>query len=48
MGIPPNGKQVTMGGIMIHRIAGGKIVEHWAVSDRLTFLQQMGALPPLP
>ena len=47
MGIPPNGKQVTMTGIMIHRIAGGQIVEHWAVADRLTFLQQMGALPPL-
>jgi steroid delta-isomerase-like uncharacterized protein len=46
-GIPPNGKQVTMSGIMIHRIAGGQIVEHWAVSDRLTFLQQMGAIPPL-
>lgn len=48
MGIPPNGKQITMTGIMIHRIAGGQIIEHWAVADRLTFLQQMGAIPPLP
>jgi steroid delta-isomerase-like uncharacterized protein len=47
LGIPPNGQRVTMEGIMIHRIAGGQLVEHWAVADRLSFLQQLGAIPPL-
>jgi predicted ester cyclase len=47
LGIPPNGKVVTIQGIAIHRIAGGKLVEHWAVADKLSFLQQMGAVPAL-
>src|SRR6266516_2389300 len=29
MGIPPTGKQVTITGITIDRIAGGKIAETW-------------------
>jgi len=37
---------VTIQGIAIHRIAGGKPVEHWAVADKLSFLQQLGAIPP--
>jgi predicted ester cyclase len=47
LGISPNGKVVTIEGIAIHRIAGGKLVEHWAVADKLSFLQQMGAIPLL-
>jgi steroid delta-isomerase-like uncharacterized protein len=47
LGIPPNGKVVAMEGIMIHRIAGGQLVEHWAVADKLSFLQQLGAIPAL-
>ena len=31
LGIPPNGKRITVEGISIHRIAGGQFVEHWAV-----------------
>jgi len=38
---------VTIKGIAMHRIIGGKLVEHWAVADKLSFLQQLGALPPL-
>ena len=45
LGIPPNGKVVTIQGIAIHRIAGGKLVEHWGVADKLSFLQQMDAIP---
>ena len=49
LGIPPNGKVVEIGGITIHRLADGKLVEHWAVSDQLSFMQQLGALPaPAP
>jgi predicted ester cyclase len=35
-----------MEGIAVHRIAGGKIVEHWAQIDAAGLLVQMGALPP--
>jgi predicted ester cyclase len=45
LGIPPTGKAVQITGISIHRIAGGKLVEHWANLDMLGFLQQLGALP---
>jgi predicted SnoaL-like aldol condensation-catalyzing enzyme len=38
---------VTIQGIAIHRIVGGKLVEHWGVADKLSFLQQMDAIPPL-
>jgi predicted ester cyclase len=49
LGIPPNGKVVEIGGITIHRLADGKLVEHWALSDQLSFMQQLGALPaPAP
>jgi predicted ester cyclase len=47
LGIPPNGKQITVEGISIHRIAGGQFVEHWAVGDNLSLYQQLGAIPPL-
>jgi steroid delta-isomerase-like uncharacterized protein len=47
LGIPPNGKPITVEGISIHRIAGGQFVEHWAVADNLSLYQQLGAIPPL-
>jgi predicted ester cyclase len=43
MGIAPTGKQVTLTGIHILRIAGGKIVEEWGESDNLGFMEQLGA-----
>ena len=47
LGIPPNNKVIEITGISIHRIANGKLVEHWANADLLSFLQQMGAIPTL-
>jgi steroid delta-isomerase-like uncharacterized protein len=44
-GIPPNGKVVEITGISIHRIADGKLAEHWANADLLSFMQQLGAIP---
>jgi steroid delta-isomerase-like uncharacterized protein len=44
-GIPPTGKRMTMTGIAIHRIADGKIVEHWHEIDMLGGLQQLGVVP---
>ncbi len=45
MGIPPTGKQVTLSGISIHRIVGGRITETWNNYDALTMLEQLGFLP---
>lgn len=45
MGIPPTDSNVTFTGILISRIADGKIVEDWENSDVLGMLQQMGVIP---
>ena len=45
MGVPPTGKQVSIGLLLIYRIADGKIVEHWMQADTLGILQQIGAMP---
>ncbi len=47
LGIPPNGKVITIEGIAIHRIAGGQFVEHWAMIDKLGLYQQLDVIPPL-
>jgi predicted ester cyclase len=48
LGIPPTNKMVTMSGIAIHRIAHGRLVEHWGQVDAIGLLTQMGALPAPP
>jgi len=45
MGMPATGKQVTITGIHIDRIAGGKIVETWNYSDMMEVMQQLGMKP---
>ena len=45
MGIPPTGKPVTVAGIDVFRLAGGKIAEHWAEFDMLGMMQQLGVIP---
>ncbi len=45
MGIPPSGNSLTMTEIHINRIAEGRIVERWAEVDRLSLMQQLGAIP---
>jgi predicted ester cyclase len=44
-GIPPTGKTVSAPGMLIYRIAGGKIVEHWMAFDDLGVMQQLGVIP---
>jgi steroid delta-isomerase-like uncharacterized protein len=44
-GIPPTGHKLTMTAIAIHRIADGKIVEHWSDKDTLGLMQQLGVIP---
>ena len=43
--IPATGKRVSVPGIWIHRITGGKIVQCWNVWDTLGMLRQLGVIP---
>ncbi len=45
LGPEPTGRKVTFGGIIIVRIANGKIVESWNSLDQLAILKQTGILP---
>ena len=45
-GIPPSGKQIRARAIAIHRVANGKIVEHWGEADNLGVMQQLGVVSP--
>jgi steroid delta-isomerase-like uncharacterized protein len=47
MGIAPTGKQVTVTGITISRLANGKVVEEWTQWDTLGMLQQLGVVPEM-
>ena len=44
-GIPATGRRVSLTGISIDRIAGGKIVESWEVTDDAGLLRQLGVDP---
>jgi predicted ester cyclase len=45
MGILPTERQVTITGITVDRISGGKIEEEWNNFDQLGMLQQLGVAP---
>jgi predicted ester cyclase len=45
MGIPPTGRSISIEGIIIYHIAGGKIVGHKLVADQLSLMQQLGVIP---
>jgi predicted ester cyclase len=47
--LTPTGKALREAELLMFRIADGKIVELWATWDRLSVLEQLGALPePTP
>jgi hypothetical protein len=48
LGIPPTNRMVTMSGIAIHRVANGRLAEHWGHVDAVSLLAQMGAFPAPP
>jgi predicted ester cyclase len=48
LGIPATNKEIDTGGIAIHRVRDGKIVEYWSVVDVAHVLMQIGALPGPP
>ena len=43
--IPPTGKPVEFSIFITYRIAAGKIVEHWMLTDNMAMMQQIGLLP---
>jgi len=45
MGMTATGKQATVTGITIDRIAAGRIAESWNNWDTLGLMQQLGAIP---
>lgn len=46
MGMPPSGRSASWDEVHIGRVQDGKILEHWAVIDQLSMLQQLGFVPP--
>jgi steroid delta-isomerase-like uncharacterized protein len=45
LGIPASGTSISVTGTDIVRIRDGKAVEHWGVTDMLSLMQQIGAVP---
>ena len=45
LGVPATHKEITMSGIAVHRVANGRLVEHWANIDQVGVLEQLGVLP---
>ena len=46
MGVPPNGKKVSLWMCNVWKVVGGKAVEWWINMDTLSLMQQMGVVPP--
>jgi steroid delta-isomerase-like uncharacterized protein len=42
MGIPPTGRTVAVPGLIVYRIADGKIADHWIQMDNMALMQQLG------
>jgi steroid delta-isomerase-like uncharacterized protein len=45
MGVAATGNAVEFESIDIIRIEDGKVVEHWGLTDTMSLMQQLGALP---
>lgn len=41
-GISPTGRQIAFSGIVIRRIADGKVAEEWQTNDQLSLIRQIG------
>jgi predicted ester cyclase len=48
MGTPASGKKINLNGIDIVRFKDGKAVKHWGVTDTMTMMHQIGAIPDKP
>ena len=47
LGIPATGNRVSVTGMLISRIAGGKVAEEWINRDDLGLFQQLGVIPAM-
>jgi steroid delta-isomerase-like uncharacterized protein len=45
MGTPASGKKINLNGVDIIRFVDGKAAEHWGVTDTMTMMHQIGAIP---
>lgn len=45
---PPTGKSISNDGIGVFQVEDGKVKRAWLITDRLGFLQGIGALPKPP
>ncbi|MFQ5631794.1 MAG: ester cyclase [bacterium] len=45
MGMPATGKKIKYRAIDIIRYKDGMVVDHWGLTDNLTMMQQLGAIP---
>ena len=45
MGMPPTGKEVNFSIFITYKVSGGKIVDHWLLTDNMTMMQQIGLIP---
>jgi len=46
--LPPTNKKLSQSMIVIYRIAGGKIVDHWMEINRLEVMEKLGVIPKGP
>lgn len=46
LGIAPTGRRIEIDAVDVVRMADGRAVEHWGVSDDLGMLTQIGAVAP--
>jgi predicted ester cyclase len=45
MGVPPTGNPVEFSIFITYKVQGGKIVDHWMLTDNVAVMQQIGMLP---
>ncbi len=45
MGVPGNGRTLTLRGVNIFRVRDDRIVERWGRLDELSLLRQLGIVP---
>jgi predicted ester cyclase len=45
-GAPASGKSFSIEVIDILRLANGKVIEHWGISDDAAMMRQLGITPP--
>jgi predicted ester cyclase len=45
VGIAPTDASVEIKSLDIIRVEGGKVAEHWGLTDVMSLMQQIGAIP---